>query len=103
MKKYASEVERFIKTCYTKEVKNYSNLMLYSGRANLRKSCAKRVPKVVSDLMQGAPCINRYVQKNDTCLIKFINKSAQLINIDDDKKKIPHLCWYDCSFNISMF
>lgn len=99
MKKNLKEIEHYTKQCYTKEVQQYSSLAIYTIRSTIRRYCSKRMSKFMADLMSVAPCGNRYVQPNDVCVRNFIEKTAPLVYIDDDKKKIPHICWYDPFFS----
>lgn len=92
MKKNLKEIEHYTKQCYTKEVQQYSSLAIYTIRSTIRRYCSKRMSKFMADLMSVAPCGNRYVQPNDVCVRNFIEKTAPLVYIDDDKKKIPHIC-----------
>ena len=89
-----AKIEAFVRDCYTKEIQDWSNLVMYTVKYNIRKYCGRRGVKIVQDLIKLAPCANKYVQTNETCIRVFIDNTAQLVPLTDDSKKIPHLCWY---------
>ena len=89
-------MDQFFKECYDKRVRDYATILIYTTRRNIRKYCGKKENKVVKELLKLAPCANKHIKANSKpvqCLKQYMNITKQLININDDRKKIPFACW----------
>ena len=89
------QIDAFSKACFEKTVKDYTSLVVYTVRVNLKRFCGKQGSKMTREFLKMGPCANRYIQPNDHCFVRFINATKGLINIADDSKKFPHVC---CNF-----
>ena len=89
------QVENFIKECFRKEISDMTSVVLYSVKSHMiRQYCGKtKNRKRVTNLVKVSPCLNKYFLPNDLCISQFINQTKSLINIKNDKLKIPHTCW----------
>lgn len=88
-----SQVETFVKSCFKKEVIHLATVYLFSVRNTYnRRLCGKNMKKA-APLVSDAACINEHYYQNDKCIAAFMNQTAQLVTLDDDKLKIPHTCW----------
>ena len=91
-----SQVESFIKECVKKKIADVTVVIMYSIKGSfVRKYCApgKKSKKEASQLMQMAPCVNQHLLPDDRCIVQFINETKQLVNIQEDSLKVPHMCW----------
>ena len=91
-----SEVETFIKECIKKRIADVAVVIMYSIKASfIRKYCipGKKSKKEANQLMAMAPCVNQYLLPDDRCIVQYVNQTKQLVNVQDDSLKIPHMCW----------
>lgn len=89
-----NQVEAFTKSCFEKSIRDFANIILYTIKSNVRKFCTgKKSRKIVRNLLKFAPCANKYVQPNDTCLQQFMDKTKKLVYVKNDKVKMPFGCW----------
>ncbi len=81
-----------MKTCFKKEIVHLATVYLYSVRSTFnRRLCAKNL-KRATPLVEGAACLNRHYFPNDRCIDAFVNATAQLVPLADDRLKMPHVC-----------
>jgi len=89
-----AQVEQFTKQCFEKSIRDFAQIILYTIKSNVRKFCTgKKQRKLVKDLLKMAPCANKHVQPHDECLQQFMNKTKQLVYVENDKLKMPFSCW----------
>lgn len=87
-----NQVESFAKACFKKEIVHLTTVYLYSVRSTFnRRLCAKNLKKA-APLVESAACLNRQYFPNDRCIDVFVNGTAQLVTLADDRLKMPHVC-----------
>lgn len=96
-KELTNKIETFLKKCYTQEMFQTGKLALYPATKSVQQFCPKngnkRVSKRVEKIMKVSPCINKYLNPNDTCANKFIDNLEVITKtIVDDKLKLPYVC-----------
>jgi len=90
-----AQVETFAKSCFERSIRDFSSVIIYTIKSNVRKYCqGKSKRKMVRELIKLGPCANKYVQPHDECLRKLIDKTSKLVNVKNDKIKIPYSCCY---------
>lgn len=92
-KQMLRQVENFMKDCFKSPVKEYSTVSIYTVRINLRKVCGGK-NKMVKEIIKLAPCANKYIIHNDSCVKGFEKRTKNLIYLENDKAKFLHICWY---------
>ncbi|KAH9403025.1 Structural component of the gap junctions protein, partial [Tyrophagus putrescentiae] len=68
------QVENFWKNCFKSPVKEYASVAIYTVRIQIKKYCTSKKSKVVKELLKLAPCANKYIIHNNSCLVKMENK-----------------------------
>ena len=88
------QVENFWKNCFKSPVKEYASVAIYTVRIQIKKYCTSKKSKVVKELLKLAPCANKYIIHNNSCLVKMENKVKNLVYLEKDKPKFNYLCWW---------
>lgn len=90
------EIETYSKECVKKEIANIIAIFLYSIRGSMtRPYCGRNIKKNAPQIRDSA-CLNKHFFSQYRCFEVFNNATAKLVNLKDDKVKIPHTC---CNFN----
>lgn len=87
-----NKVYDYVQTCYSKELQDVANIILYTVRNLMKKFCRKR-SKRLEKLLEATPCINKYSRPKYGCMSAFIWKVSRNINIPTSRLRIPYTCW----------